>query len=79
MPRTSSRTPIRINDIIHPFVAGLISVNVNYGGTFIGTVTLTCLRTYIPDFEAVFKHITGQRYRARLYWRFGVVRGGWQR
>ncbi|MGO1164683.1 benzoate/H(+) symporter BenE family transporter [Brucella pseudogrignonensis] len=35
MSCTSSRTLTRINDIIHPVVAGLISVIVNYGGTFI--------------------------------------------
>lgn len=29
------RSPIRLNDFIHPVVAGLISVIVNYGGTFI--------------------------------------------
>jgi len=34
----SSATPpssIRLRDLIHPIVAGLISVIVNYGGTFI--------------------------------------------
>lgn len=30
-----SRSPIRLNDLAHPIVAGLISVIVNYGGTFI--------------------------------------------
>ncbi|PYF02220.1 benzoate membrane transport protein [Rhodopseudomonas faecalis] len=33
MPPSSS--PIRLNDLPHPIVAGLISVIVNYGGTFI--------------------------------------------
>ena len=31
----SSPSPIRLNDLAHPVVAGLISVIVNYGGTFI--------------------------------------------
>jgi len=31
----SSPSPIRLNDLTHPIVAGLISVIVNYGGTFI--------------------------------------------
>lgn len=30
-----SRSPIRLNDLPHPIIAGLISVIVNYGGTFI--------------------------------------------
>ena len=32
---TPSPSPIRLNDLTHPVVAGLISVIVNYGGTFI--------------------------------------------
>jgi len=32
---SSSPSPIRLNDLTHPIVAGLISVIVNYGGTFI--------------------------------------------
>lgn len=35
MPSSSSPSPIRLNDLAHPIVAGLISVIVNYGGTFI--------------------------------------------
>lgn len=35
MSSPSSPSPIRVNDIVHPVVAGLISVIVNYGGTFI--------------------------------------------
>lgn len=35
MPSTSSSTSFRLNDLTHPVVAGLISVIVNYGGTFI--------------------------------------------
>jgi benzoate membrane transport protein len=35
MPSSASTSPIRIHDLIHPIVAGLISVIVNYGGTFI--------------------------------------------
>ncbi|MCK4207700.1 benzoate/H(+) symporter BenE family transporter [Brucella pituitosa] len=35
MSSSSSPSPIRLNDLIHPVVAGLISVIVNYGGTFI--------------------------------------------
>ncbi|MDH6233779.1 benzoate membrane transport protein [Mesorhizobium soli] len=30
-----SRSPVRLNDLTHPIVAGFISVIVNYGGTFI--------------------------------------------
>ncbi len=35
MPSTYSRPPLRLSDFTHPVVAGLISVIVNYGGTFI--------------------------------------------
>ena len=35
MSSCSSPSPIRLNDLVHPVVAGLISVIVNYGGTFI--------------------------------------------
>lgn len=35
MSSSASTSPIRIRDLIHPIVAGLISVIVNYGGTFI--------------------------------------------
>ena len=35
MPAVPSSSPIRWNDLVHPIVAGLISVVVNYGGTFI--------------------------------------------
>jgi benzoate membrane transport protein len=35
MPFEPSPTPITIRDVIHPVIAGLISVIVNYGGTFI--------------------------------------------
>lgn len=35
MSSSSSPSPIRLNDLTHPIVAGLISVIVNYGGTFI--------------------------------------------
>ncbi|MDT4809631.1 Inner membrane protein YdcO [compost metagenome] len=35
MSSSASRTPLRLSDLPHPIVAGLISVIVNYGGTFI--------------------------------------------
>ena len=35
MPAHPSPSPIRLRDLTHPVVAGLISVIVNYGGTFI--------------------------------------------
>jgi benzoate membrane transport protein len=35
MPSSASRSPVRLGDLIPPIVAGLISVIVNYGGTFI--------------------------------------------
>ncbi|MGX5653079.1 benzoate/H(+) symporter BenE family transporter [Hydrogenophaga borbori] len=35
MPPTPSPTPLRWSDLPHPVVAGLVSVLVNYGGTFI--------------------------------------------
>ncbi|MCP1446191.1 benzoate membrane transport protein [Pseudomonas sp. GGS8] len=35
MSSSASKSPIRLIDLIHPIVAGLISVIVNYGGTFI--------------------------------------------
>ena len=35
MSAHSSATPLRVKDLLHPAIAGLISVIVNYGGTFI--------------------------------------------
>lgn len=35
MSSTPSPSPLRLNDLPHPIIAGLISVIVNYGGTFI--------------------------------------------
>lgn len=35
MPSNPPPSPIRLNDLAHPVVAGMISVIVNYGGTFI--------------------------------------------
>ncbi|MBH1967287.1 MAG: benzoate/H(+) symporter BenE family transporter [Pseudomonadales bacterium] len=35
MPSSTSKSSVRFSDLIHPIVAGLISVIVNYGGTFI--------------------------------------------
>ncbi|WLG92382.1 benzoate/H(+) symporter BenE family transporter [Pseudomonas cucumis] len=35
MSSSASRSSVRLSDLIHPIVAGLISVIVNYGGTFI--------------------------------------------
>lgn len=35
MPSSTSKSSIRLGDLLHPIVAGLISVIVNYGGTFI--------------------------------------------
>jgi benzoate membrane transport protein len=35
MPSSTSKSSVRLSDLIHPIVAGLISVIVNYGGTFI--------------------------------------------
>ena len=35
MLRATSPSPIRLGDLAHPVVAGLVSVIVNYGGTFI--------------------------------------------
>ncbi|MCW2249034.1 benzoate membrane transport protein [Azospirillum fermentarium] len=35
MPSSPSPSPLRFDDIVHPVTAGLISVIVNYGGTFI--------------------------------------------
>ncbi|MDF3873524.1 benzoate/H(+) symporter BenE family transporter [Pseudomonas putida] len=34
-PAHTPSTPLRLTDILHPVVAGLVSVIVNYGGTFI--------------------------------------------
>ncbi|MDY7073979.1 hypothetical protein PshuTeo2_41360 [Pseudomonas hunanensis] len=34
-PAQSAATPLRLTDILHPVIAGLVSVIVNYGGTFI--------------------------------------------
>lgn len=35
MPSAHTPSPVRWNDLAHPLVAGLVSVIVNYGGTFI--------------------------------------------
>jgi len=34
-PAHTASTPLRLTDILHPVVAGIVSVIVNYGGTFI--------------------------------------------
>ena len=34
-PAQSSATPLKLTDILHPVIAGFVSVIVNYGGTFI--------------------------------------------
>lgn len=34
-PAHTAPTPLRLTDILHPVVAGIVSVIVNYGGTFI--------------------------------------------
>ncbi|MFD1198249.1 benzoate/H(+) symporter BenE family transporter [Brucella gallinifaecis] len=52
MSCTSSRTPARINDIIHPVVAGLISVIVNYGGTFILVFQAARIANLSPELTA---------------------------
>jgi len=52
MARTSSRTLTRINDIIHPVVAGLISVIVNYGGTFILVFQAARVANLSPELTA---------------------------
>jgi len=35
MSSSALPSPLRLRDLLHPIVAGLISVIVNYGGTFI--------------------------------------------
>ncbi|MCS3511326.1 benzoate/H(+) symporter BenE family transporter [Pseudomonas grimontii] len=35
MPSSTSQSSVRLSDLMHPIIAGLISVIVNYGGTFI--------------------------------------------
>ncbi|MDQ0982173.1 benzoate/H(+) symporter BenE family transporter [Pseudomonas synxantha] len=35
MPSSTSHSPVRLSDLLNPILAGLISVIVNYGGTFI--------------------------------------------
>ena len=52
MSCTSSRTLTRINDIIHPVVAGLISVIVNYGGTFILVFQAARVANLSPELTA---------------------------
>lgn len=45
-------TPLRLGDIVHPFVAGLISVIVNYGGTFILVFQAAKVAGLSPDLTA---------------------------
>ncbi|WP_454017095.1 benzoate/H(+) symporter BenE family transporter [Azospirillum sp. Marseille-Q6669] len=50
MPPNSA--PIRLNDLTHPVVAGLISVIVNYGGTFILVFQAAKVAGLSPDLTA---------------------------
>ena len=52
MSRPQSHTATRINDIIHPVVAGLISVIVNYGGTFILVFQAARVANLSPELTA---------------------------
>lgn len=45
-------TPLRFSDIVHPVVAGLISVIVNYGGTFILVFQAAKVAGLSPDLTA---------------------------
>ncbi len=52
MSCTPLRTPVQINDIIPPVVAGLISVIVNYGGTFILVFQAARVANLSPELTA---------------------------
>ncbi len=52
MSCTPLRTTVRISDIIHPVVAGLISVIVNYGGTFILVFQAARVANLSPELTA---------------------------
>jgi len=45
-------TPLRFSDVVHPVVAGLISVIVNYGGTFILVFQAAKVAGLSPDLTA---------------------------
>lgn len=52
MSSAPAHTTTRINDIIHPVVAGLISVIVNYGGTFILVFQAARVANLSPELTA---------------------------
>ncbi|MGL3822940.1 benzoate/H(+) symporter BenE family transporter [Sphingopyxis sp. R3-92] len=49
---SSGSTPLRFSDVVHPVVAGLISVIVNYGGTFILVFQAAKVAGLSPDLTA---------------------------
>lgn len=52
MPNHQTHSPTRMSDIIHPVVAGLISVMVNYGGTFILVFQAARVANLSPELTA---------------------------
>lgn len=52
MPTTRSNAQFRLSDLTHPLVAGLISVIVNYGGTFILVFQAAAVAGLSPELTA---------------------------
>ncbi len=52
MPSSDTHSPLRFSDLIHPVVAGLISVIVNYGGTFILVFQAATVAGLSPELTA---------------------------
>lgn len=52
MPSCASPSPLRARDFLHPVVAGLISVIVNYGGTFILVLQAAKVAGLSPELTA---------------------------
>jgi len=52
MPSCASPSPLRARDFLHPIVAGLISVIVNYGGTFILVLQAAKVAGLSPELTA---------------------------
>ena len=52
MPSCASPSSLRARDFLHPIVAGLISVLVNYGGTFILVLQAAKVAGLSPELTA---------------------------
>ncbi|WP_313275127.1 benzoate/H(+) symporter BenE family transporter [Stenotrophomonas sp.] len=52
LPAASPRQPLRVHDLVHPVIAGLVSVIVNYGGTFVLVLQAASVAGLSPQLTA---------------------------